>query len=458
MIKKLYMAFAAAGLLSLCAPAMAQNRLLQTAPGEGIKIQPIRVAKAKGLRLANGEVKATMVGDWVPYTGTGTDIASTMYFDNDERTPEPLDENVAVPTSDKYGRDCAAEHGIGQGFRWYFGPDFHNPVVVNDLRTAPGGAGKLATWWNIGWFWNANGGTERCIIGVFTDEEFSEDPNTPPDGTTTFDGVVYDFGDVPGSTGGYYYTNVDLTGAGFGHQMPADGNGGYWVILARDFDGTTFTLASLAQVMLWGTKAANPSQQGPLQWDTDAGFFELWDYTFGVCPDPLGACSAFWADEGAGALEVRPNAMDVDQGDLLGGGVPELQEDDDQVVNIRQRAQFSPALPNVGLRVRGTLGSGIVPSQHDIKVRCATTGLPLANIIFRVEAKQASGETYTQLFNGPPSGTGEQEYNFSLTGGQATLHTGPLGECGVRLRWFDRGTISPAWRSTVDLVRWFLTP
>jgi hypothetical protein len=96
--------------------------------------------------------------------------------------------------------------------------------------------------------------------------------------------------------------------------MPTDGSGAYMAVYLSSLDPPTLYPEN-AQPFLWGTKPNNPSQQGPIQWDDDnptdgqiTAPDECYDYTFGVCPDPLGASMAFWA----AAAGCQPSNGDVD--------------------------------------------------------------------------------------------------------------------------------------------------
>lgn len=153
------------------------------------------------------------------------------------------------------------------------------------------------------------------------------------------------------------------------------------------------------------------------------------------------------------AVDVLPTGLDVQHGDLLSGGLAELQAEDGQVLDVRQRAGISVQTPNVGVVVTGNGGQGAV-SSLDIRIRAATTGLPFQNILYRVEAFDYDSNGYSQLYNGAPSGSGQQVYTFSLTGAPADALVSETGGVNLRLRWFDRGSAVPAWRALIDHVKW----
>lgn len=455
MVKKLFVAAAAAGLLAASVTAFAQTRIISKTNNR-IQVTPVRVAKVKGV-VVNGKIQVKLVGKWIPYTGAGTDAPDQIAFDNFEG------DAGGVPTDGLYGEDC----GLA-GSRWYFGEPWVNTLYYNDMTTTAGGKGKQAEGVNFSWFWYVTGAgsSEECQIAIFTAETFSDStvPDLVNDNIGLYDGVIYDFGVLDSGAGlGYYYTNVDLTGTGLFHQMPTDGSGGYLGQLLTA-GGTAY--ATAGQPMLWGTKAGNPSQQGPVQWDdgtlgdgTDrSGAFEAgenFDYTFGVCPDPLGASVGFYYAAGAGPVTVTPDSFLVTQGTYLGGGVPELQNDDNQVLNIQQKLAFSAATPNVGVEIGGS-GAPATASAMTVDIRATTTGSPINKVLFEVDALNTSNQWVVIRPATPPSGTGEQLYTLNIPNPQNHILTG--NKVRIRLRWFDRGTLSAAWRSTVDQVKWTITP
>lgn len=161
-----------------------------------------------------------------------------------------------------------------------------------------------------------------------------------------------------------------------------------------------------------------------------------------------------WTPEAAGGGTAlgHPTAYLVQQGTYVSGGVPELQDDDNQVLAIQQKAAFSAANPNVGVEITGQVATGSV-SGLNLTVRATCTGVPLANIRFRIEAFNYSLNKYDIVrADAPPSGFGEQVYSLDLS--NPASYVSNTGELKVRLRWFDRGSASPAWRSTIDQVLW----
>jgi hypothetical protein len=268
----------------------------------GIKVEPVRLAKAK----MGADRMAQRAGEWVNYGGsTRVDTQTEFAFDCWE--PNPAD---GFPWENPdYGTDC----GMGTS-RWYFGTAYCNMFATNDMTVADGFEGGQSERVGYAWYWTCGGsGTEPCLVALFTADNF-DDTCTGPDASGTYSGVIYDFGTLTCNPGGYYFTDVDLKGSGLFHQLPTDGEGAYLMFLLQ----SSTTLATCGQPMLWGTKAGNPSFQGPIQWDDDNPISatheaptECYTYDQGgaTCPDPLGATVAFY---GAGGGDDCPPSTCAD--------------------------------------------------------------------------------------------------------------------------------------------------
>ncbi|MBE7455386.1 MAG: hypothetical protein KJ057_04050 [Phycisphaerae bacterium] len=237
----------------------------------GIRVTPIKVAPAK---MVDGQV---VFGEWQNYSEPVAGCFGAEHWDGFD------------PDSTGFPED---EDGCGLGSaRWFFGPSYCNGAATNDMNDAT--AGAQSTFTNFSWYWYCGGsGSEQCIIAVFTGEDFT----TGCGGFGGFySGVGYDFGSIGCNPGGYYYTNVDLTGSGLFHQMPNDGDGVYQVIYLT----TGNAPATCAQPMLWGNGAGRPGTSGEEQWDDDNPrdsayqAEECYSYAYGLCPDPLGASQSF---------------------------------------------------------------------------------------------------------------------------------------------------------------------
>lgn len=280
-----------AGMTQAAQPKSVQPQLLD----KGIQVSPIRVAGIdRNLNLTT---------PWFDVANGGTAACppTALAFD----AFEPDGGIPGFPTDGLYGEDC----GLG-GSRWFFGPSYCNMFIVNDMTLAPGFTGAASERPAWGWYWYGDGnsaGSEQCFVAVFTAEDF-DDSCAGPAATNYYSGILYDFGALGTNPGGYYFTDLQdgLCGSGLFHQMPTDDSGAYAVVLANAIGtGGTLYLATCGQMMLWGTKGGNPSSQGAIQWDDDNPIDgthtapdECYDYTFGLCPDPLGAMMCFYAEGG----------------------------------------------------------------------------------------------------------------------------------------------------------------
>lgn len=257
-----------AGVAALALPALADKPAIQMS-GQGTQIQPLR---ARSYTIVDGRMVWT--SDWANLNGASSRSVFSAAWDAIE-----LDLTGGViggPTDAAPG--CAWSVAVGS--RWYYGAAYNNPFVSNDMTTDAAGAGEQCEAVGFAWFWNVgfaeadNSGDgfpdAQCLIAVqtFQDMDVTAAENPPPhtfdDGSGFIDGVVYDFGFL-NAGGGYYYSAPDLTGTGFFHTMPADGDGGYQVILAIGEDPDTGALiiptgadattgiGISTQLMLWGT-------------------------------------------------------------------------------------------------------------------------------------------------------------------------------------------------------------
>jgi hypothetical protein len=211
------------------------------------------------------------------------------------------------------------------GNRWYFGNSYNNPFVSADLTTGPGGAGRICegvvhAWsWTVGTLEPDHDGDSfpdaRCFIAIQTFETMDTLQCTD-DGSGPLDGIVVDLGYLPSAENVIYFFALDLTSIAVNLPMPADGVGGYQIRYFIDVPPTGDPVPTPgiddtdhgvnAQPMLWGTADSEPIHDGRIgfqnaqQFDDDAPSdgvhdlaLECYDYHFGVCPDPLAACTGF---------------------------------------------------------------------------------------------------------------------------------------------------------------------
>jgi len=253
--------------------------------------QPLQACK---VRLINGQV--VQVGPWIelsqfaPAGGLPPSPCGSgnLAFDN----VEFVDGTLTIGENSKYGASC----NLG-GSRWWFGAGYYNPFWVNDIQQlVPGTEGGQADALVPVWANTNTNNANTFIMAIFTAETF-DDTCAGPAADVIYDGVAYNFGTL-GT--GVWYSTICLRGSGLFHQLPSDGSGAYIGIYLSSLQPATL-YPEPCQPMLWGTKPGNPSQQGPIQWDDDnptdgqhTAPDECYDYTYNVCPSPLGAMMAFW--------------------------------------------------------------------------------------------------------------------------------------------------------------------
>lgn len=291
---------AAAGVLATLAalPASAQRGAPRPL-GNPIFVAPTAVARV----AADGQLTSPWyaVGDG----GTAQSVCDTLLcfdaFEPDGNVP-------GFPNECYPAFDC----GMGSS-RWWFGTGYTlGTFAANDMQSGCVDCrGAIAQRVEFAWYWGpcpGHGGASRCLVGVWTTENWA-DCEPPAYSGSTYSGVLYDFGTLDCNPGGYYFADIyDLCDLGLYHQLPADGAGGYLVVLSQGTSNGYIVLAEAGQTMLWGPKYVDT--QGPKQYQDDnprdamhnfldaALGGECYDYAFGVCPNPLGACAAFYSDLG----------------------------------------------------------------------------------------------------------------------------------------------------------------
>ncbi len=253
--------------------------------GEPKKAEVLRLAPAI---LVDGEVM--LIGEGAdPPNGTGRVLGDKIF------------DCFGDSDSDRFMDDTIC--GLGAS-RWYFGSAYCNQFISNDMVLHPGTviqAGAHAA--DIEWQWTANGSgsPEQCVVGVVT--QYSDPDACEPDSGAW--GWVFDFGVLSGNEN--YWANLDLL-VGDTWELPADGLGSYVFTYLTD-DGNSW--ATCAHSFLWGASNNEgadphaPGEQGPNQLDDinppDGGHTvpdECFDYTYDVCPNPLGAMIQFWGQIG----------------------------------------------------------------------------------------------------------------------------------------------------------------
>jgi hypothetical protein len=270
-----------AGAAALALPAFAGTPKNQIA-GAGLAvpqaIQPISAAK---YTIIDGQMVLTT--PWM-YANQGPSTRGVTWdyiFDNIEISP--ADPNAAPDFTDVATFD------------------YCNPFATNDMSALGHSGLEAIDGMYLLWYQRAAlpgsppvpAGEQLFIAVQIFEETILDDCSVTEDSLTFTDGVIFDFGV---NANGFWYSAVDLSVFAISMAAPADGSGTYQYIFGSDFDGTTITLSTCVQSGLWGTAAPRVGTQTLVQYDDDNPTdgihdpaFECYDYTFGVCPDPLGA-------------------------------------------------------------------------------------------------------------------------------------------------------------------------
>ena len=289
---------------------------------EGKMIVPLRM----GRLTADGTVDKWINFDDQPKRGNQYCLVFDCF--------EPDGGMPGAPTGfDTCGQEDGSNNESG-GNRWYF--DVRNSYTSNDMEFDPEYAGRYIDRMMWAWRWHVNGpGTgENMAIIIETFEDFDETCQTgDPNGQGEWlGGVVFDYGYQKCNAEFYLYTDsMDQLYGTEWVALPADGAGSYnvWIMSYDDADPNTLYLATAAGPVLWGTgtgewpnidcigRGQGPcpdggfppdgetSHQGPIQWDDDNpadGWHDAPDecyvYTYGLCPDPLGAMWCAYVGDG----------------------------------------------------------------------------------------------------------------------------------------------------------------
>ncbi len=280
MLKTVHVALACVASLAFAASVLAQE-----AVDQGIRVSPQKVATCG---LVNGQVVRTSA--WMPVSDPNDFCSSGIAFDSFE----PNGGWPGYPTDGTCGQGSA---------RWFFGPSYCNGAATNDMTVVSGAEGATSDRVEFAWYWTGSGsGSEECVIALVTGQSFAQDCSGFD---SSYDGLMYGFGDLACNTGSYYFTDTGdvLCDYSFFHQLPSAADKWYQFVYLTD-DGNA--MATCAQPMLWGQQ--NPASQGSsseLHYNDDHprdGIYQIPDecysYAFGVCPDPLGAMVVFYAGTG----------------------------------------------------------------------------------------------------------------------------------------------------------------
>jgi len=402
--------------------ALAQNTKAFQLASRGIKIDPVRVAKAVATRDANGQLAWKRTGPWIAYEkGVNIALDTTVAYDSYEWV-DTTNADLTPGNNPSYTANC--DTFLAPGSRWFQGPTWVSGYRYDDLKVVAGAAGKLSTRSGFAWFMAANS-TDFSYF-VTTTENFADDvnglnPNDPlaATGRGDYPGIVANFGTV--AVGGYYNSDVDLTTSGLSWQMPADANGGL-ISVGGDYDEVNNVITLNSQGMLWGRNAGNPTPlPNKLIWDDDTPFnlvfepAELYDYTFGLCPDPLGQMFCFFYTPGSTTETLAPVSEQIGLGTPGSGGNLASWAANDG--NNRKICKFFvpfPSSPFIRVNLNYTTTKPAPTAiSFDVKVAVDPGGIQQMTLKMQnkvsnafvntsvVSAPTASGTTY----NGVPSGT-----------------------------------------------------
>jgi len=226
---------------------------------------------------------------------------------------------TSQPCNDERVFDCYGDHNFDgdpddqggcsmNGGRWFFGTGYCDGFYSNDMTLADDTVLDAGAWRaDAAWYWTGDGGhgVEQCVLAVFIEK--SDVQNCEPD-SLDYPAWLIDFGFLKTNPGGYYYANMDISLYG-AWSLPPAGKGSYGMLFLTDGGRAPATCAS---PMLWGSPNNSggdpdgPGAQDNIQMDDDnpADWYhdtsdpysqsECYDYTFGVCPDPLGGMLQFW--------------------------------------------------------------------------------------------------------------------------------------------------------------------
>lgn len=154
-------------------------------------------------------------------------------------------------------------------------------------------------------------------------------------------------------------------------------------------------------------------------------------------------------------LLVQPTSFQATRGVLQSGGLADLLNSDDSSVVISQRPQSSPALANAELTAFGNAGI-FTASTIALTVELKSNGVPSSRVVQRLSMFNFQTNQWTTLDERAPT-TSDSTVAVTVSA-QASSYLSPSGEIRARIGWFDRGTISPNWTGSVDLVRWEIGP
>lgn len=348
---------------------------------------PLAYAWAK-IKKTTGPAYLLEQGDWHPYRQDEVSLArqTANAFDQFEYSFDQ-DGGIVPNQNTLYGDSCVPPLS-DPAQRYFLGDGFDCGLVYNDIKTVGSAAGKTSSRAGFSWYARQNARFDNLAVFIATTENWTNQlgsANTPgASGRNDYAGVLFSYGPETGS-GIASYSDVDLSGAGLGWQLPMDGQGGC-LAMAGDYDsfGHTFSVGK-AQMMLWGLKSGNPStSESPECWldanptngTFDAADLMVLDFSgTGICQSvsTLGPCVCFFFDQ-SGPVVLTPTSLSVGLGAIVTGSSASLGSDDGNVLKLCKafvpnfaspRLRFDadflspyPALSGVELRLKARMSTG----------------------------------------------------------------------------------------------------
>ncbi len=331
---------------SMAALAQAPLKPVSTA----IQKDPIAMAAAKIIRGADGKLHPVRVGNWIPYVRNVHIAASTGVAYDAYESDFSGTNGEAVP-AEVYTPYC---NSAGSSNRWWtYGGGYYPGWRYNDLPVTAGAVGALSDRVAFAFSVGPLAPVTNFEVFIYTTENYVKTAGTSTTGANDsvargdYTGVVFNYGLIPISSGGYYYTDADLSTGGLSLQMPMDGNGGILAIMGDVDANNNITLCG--DFVYWGIKGNNPTpQQDGTQWDDDAPADlvftdgtggtnnELYDYTNWVtCPQISGIMMAFYyPGSGTTTETLAPTSNTVNLGKLSSGNLASLAADDNNAMTV----------------------------------------------------------------------------------------------------------------------------
>jgi hypothetical protein len=137
-------------------PELSAQRPAPQLAGPATRVEP------RSIQLVSSDLQP--IGAPIPYTPPARLDPRAWQLAYDCFEPD----EQGRPTDGRYGVNC----GLGSE-RWWFGSQYTNCDVVDDMYLAAGTEGRLARRMEFMWAWYPDGGRRDCLIGIFTTEDYS---------------------------------------------------------------------------------------------------------------------------------------------------------------------------------------------------------------------------------------------------------------------------------------------